>query len=71
MLQNVLGVVHVTPISLATIRALERALEAEFEACGKTWEGVEVWFESPGKTRETRETRETWEPLLLHERARV
>ena len=44
-----LGAVHVTPISLATIRALERALEAEFEACGKTWEGVEV-----GSSREPR-----------------
>jgi hypothetical protein len=42
LLQNLLGSVAITPISLATIRALEKALEAEFVACGKTWEGVEA-----------------------------
>ena len=41
IIQNSLGAVGAPPMSLASITALEKALERDFVAAGGTWEGVE------------------------------
>ena len=39
--QNALEAYGCSPLSLASIQALERTLEEEFIECGGTWDGVE------------------------------
>ena len=67
--QNVLGGLRVQPISLASIQALERALEEEFVAAGGTWEGLEDDMRTTMKaqTTEVRERAEKEIALLQRE----
>lgn len=50
-LQNALGSLSISPISLASVRALEQALESEFAASGGTWEGLKERMRSEEMTR--------------------
>ena len=54
-MQNLFGSVHVAPICLHSIEALERALEEEFAAAGGTWEGVEAVMRAEELERKKKE----------------
>ena len=49
LVQNLLGALHVAPISPYSLLLLERALEEEFAACGGSWEGVEAMYRAQEK----------------------
>ena len=49
LVQNLLGALHVAPISPYSLLLLERALEEEFAACGGSWEGVEALYRAREK----------------------
>ena len=55
LLQNLLGSVHVAPICLHSIEALERALEETFAAAGGTWEGLEAVMRAEELERKKKE----------------
>ena len=54
-LQNLLGSVHVAPICIHSIEALERALEETFAAAGGTWEGLEAVMRAEELERKKKE----------------
>lgn len=49
LVQNLLGALHVAPISPYSLLLLEHALEEEFAACGGSWEGVEAMYRAQEK----------------------